>query len=208
MATDLYLISNIKTTKEEVIANKDIYLQKLKGLKLEPTSTFREGKYTQREGDWEYEFPYNYDEVLDKIIPDEDATELVYYSSPFVFSIRVYENCLELTTIYKYRFLYEDEYRDTDFAKENLLEFRRNIFDIVSIFGGTEIIYLADNASDKLSDYLELWAWEGRSYDEIKQDMIARKLPFRSDYENLKLNDLRYRNTTEIIFDDFKDLKV
>lgn len=208
MATDLYLISNIETRKEDVLDNKDIYLQKLKELKLEHTSNFRDGKYKQCEGDWEYEFPYTYDEVLDTIISDEDTTELIYYSSPFVFSIRVYENCLELTTIYKYRYLYEDEYKHLDIAKENLLEFRRNIFDIISIFGGTEIIYLADNACDKIATYLECWAWEGKSYDEIKQDMIAKNLPFRSDYENLKLNDLSYRNITEIIFDDFKDFKV
>lgn len=208
MATDLYLISNIKTSKEDTLAKKEFYLEELKKLKLEHTSVFREGKYRECEGDWEYEFPYTYDEVLDKIIPDEDATELIYYSSPFVFSIRVYENCLELTTIYRYRYLYEDEYRQTDKVDENLLEFRRNIFNIISIFGGTEIIYLADNACDKIATYLECWAWEGKSYDEIKQDMIAKNLPFRSDYENLKLNDLRYSNITEIIFDDFKDFKV
>jgi hypothetical protein len=204
MATDLYIISNIKTNKEEVLANKDIYLQKLKELNLEHITVIGVGKLT---GDWKYELPLIYDEESDKLIPNKESLELIYFSSPFVFSVYVYENCLELSTIYKYRFLYEDEYRDLDFVKANLLEFRKNIFDIITIFGGTEIIYLADNGCNKLSNYLELWVWEGKSYFDVKQDMIDNKIPFRKDYQNLKLNDLSYNNIKEIIFDDFVDIK-
>ncbi len=204
MATDLYIISNIKTNKEEVLANKDIYLQKLKELNLEHITVIGVGKL---KGDWKYELPLIYDEESDKLIPNKESLELIYFSSPFVFSVYVYENCLELSTIYKYRFLYEDEYRDLDFVKANLLEFRKNIFDIITIFGGTEIIYLADNGCNKLSNYLELWVWEGKSYFDVKQDMIDNKIPFRKDYQNLKLNDLSYNNIKEIIFDDFVDIK-
>ncbi len=34
MTTDLYIISNIKTSKKEVIQNKALYLNKLKDLNL------------------------------------------------------------------------------------------------------------------------------------------------------------------------------
>jgi hypothetical protein len=205
MATDLYVISNITTTKEKVIANKDLYLKQLKALQLEPTSYIRiiDNKETwlESKGDWEYEFPTVYDDNTDSIIPDTETKEIIYYSSPFVFSVTVYENCLELSTIYKYSFLYEDE--KTDYINE----FRKNIYDIISIFGGTEIIYLADNGCDKLGMYLELQVWEGVSYFEIKKDMTSKGLPFVSDYYNLKLNNLNYRNIKEIIFDDFSNLK-
>src|SRR5690606_22855561 len=144
-----------------------------------------------------------YDEITDSEIPDEEAKEILYYSGPFVFDIRVYQNCLELTTIYRYRYLYEDENHECDLAKENLREFRQSILDIISIFGGSEIIYLADNGCDKLATYLELWVWEGRSYDEIKCDIMEKKLPIRSDYENLKFQDLSYGHISEIIIDDF-----
>ena len=204
MATDLYAISNIKTNKEEVLANKEIYLEKLKALKLEHITVFGRGKLS---GDWDYEFPYTYDDKLDKIIPDKEAKELIFYTSPFEFDIRVYENCLELIIICRYRFLYEDEYRHLKFVQEDLLEFRKNIFDIISIFGGTEIIYLADNSCDKLGTYLELWVWEGKSYNDVKKDIIRNNLPFRNDYLNLKLKDLSYNNITEVIYDDFKDLR-
>lgn len=196
MATDLHIISNCRSfTKNTIEKNKDEFLAKLKALKLDHITIIGSGKLT---GDWEYEFPEIYCEKQDKVIPDIDAKELISYNSPFVFNIRVYENCVELITIYKYRFLYEDE--KTDY----LNEFRKNVYDIISIFGGTEIIYLADNGCDKLGKYLELQVWEGVSYYEIKKDMISKGLPFVSDYYSLKLNNLNYINIKEIVFDDFK----
>ncbi len=206
MATDLYLISNISTSKEDVLAKKEFYLKELKKLKLVRISDFIDGKYREREGDWEYELPNQYDEPEDlEQFPEMVEKELLSFNSPFVFNIRVYENCLELTTIYKYRYLYEDKYRGSSMYEESLLEFRKNIFDIITVFGGTEIIYLADNACDKLSTYLELMAWEGVSYTEIKQKMLLEDKPFVNDYNTLKLENLRYSKITEYVFDDFKD---
>lgn len=209
MATDLYLISNITTSKEEVLAKKEFYIEELKKLKLEHTSIFREGRYEKCEGDWEYELPnqYDYPEELEEL-PEIVDKELISFNSPFIFNIRVYENCLELMSIYRYRYLYEDEYRGSDIYEENLLNFRKNILDIITIFGGKEIIYLADNACDKLSTYLELMAWEGVAYNEIKQKMMLDNIPFVNDYNKLILNNLRYSKITEYVFDDFKDIKV
>ena len=206
MATDLYLISNISNSKEDVLAKKEFYLKELKKLKLVRISDFRDGKYREREGDWEYELPNQYDEPEDlEQFPEMVDKELLSFNSPFVFNIRVYENCLELTTIYKYSYLYEDEYRGSAMYEESLLEFRKNIFDIITVFGGTEIIYLADNACDKLSTYLESMAWEGVSYTEIKQKMLLDEIPFVNDYNMLILKNLRYSKITEYVFDDFKD---
>ena len=207
MATDLYLISNITNSKEEVLANKEFYVEELKKLKLEHTSVFRGGRYEKCEGDWEYELPNQNDEPLDlEQFPETIEKELLSFNSPFIFNIRVYENCLELMSIYRYRYLYEDEYRGSDIYEKNLLNFRKNILDIITIFGGTEIIYLADNACDKLSDYLESMAWEGIPYTEIKQKMMLDNIPFVNDYNTLKLENLKYSKITEYVFDDFKDI--
>ena len=94
--------------------------------------------------------------------------------------------------------------KKSNIAEENLLEFRKNIFDIITVFGGTEIIYLADNSCDKLSGYLECMVWEGVAYNEIKKKMVQDKIPFVSDYNKLKLENLSYSNITEYVFDDFK----
>lgn len=199
MATDLYCIAKITTSKKEVLAKKDQWLQALNGLELEPITVIGVGKLT---GTWEYEFPTIYDEKTDTLILDEEA-ELVMFDSPYVFSIRIYKNCLELTTIYKYRFLYDDPERCSDY----LFEFRSDILNILNVFNaGNEIIYLADNACDKLSEFLECMVWEGISYDEVKQKMIDTKIPFVKDYDSLKLNELNYRNIKEYVYDDFYDI--
>lgn len=196
MATDLYIISHIKTTKKEVLEKKDFYLQKLKNLNLEPITYLRiidnNETWLKFEGDWEYE------------LPDTETKEIIYFSSPFVFSVTVYENCLEIATIYKYSFLYSEYKLHED---DYIWEFRKNIFDIISIFGGTEIIYLADNGCNKLSSYLELKVWEGVSYFDVKKDMIEKGFPFVSNYHKLKLKDLNYSCIKEIVFDDFSDIK-
>lgn len=201
MATDLYIISDVKTTEKEVLKKKDSYLQKLKDLNLEHTSLITaDSSFLKSEGDWEYEFPELYD-TKSSLLFDNGIGEIISFFSPFVFNITVYPNCIVLSTTYKYRFLYEDE--KPDFFQK----FRKDVFDIINIFGGAEIIYLADNGCDKLGTYLETKIWEGVSYNEVKKNMIASNLPFVSDYKKLKLKDLSYGNITEVVFDNFKDLK-
>ena len=212
MATDLFIISNIKTTKEEVVAKKDIYLQQLKALNLDPfhypivvkTNPYKI-EHVEAKGEWKYEFPIIYDENKDSMVPDEEDKEIIYFSSPTPFNVGIYPNCLMISTIYRYRFLYSEYELEPD---SYLWEFRKNVFDIISIFGGAEIIYLADNACNKLAEYLECKVWEGVSYDEIKRDMEEKELTFVSDYHQLKLENLRYGNITEIVFDKFEDLKI
>lgn len=98
MATDLHIISNCRSfIKDSVIEQKDEFLAKLKALKLDHITIIGSGKLT---GDWEYEFPEIYCEKQNKTIPDIEAKELISFDSPFVFNIRVYENCIELITIY------------------------------------------------------------------------------------------------------------
>lgn len=201
MATDLFIIAKIKTSKEEVMSQKDIWLQQLKDLKLEHITVIGHGQLT---GDWEYEFPTTYDDVTDSIIPDVEDAQLIYYSSPFVFNIRLYENCLELITIYKYNFIYGSRIGDFTY----LFEFRNIILKILKIFNAEhEIIYLADNGCDKLSTFLELQVWEGVGYDDLKQNMINTGVPFTKDYLSLDYEKLRYSNRTEYVYDDFEDIK-
>lgn len=204
MATDLYIISNIKTNKEVILEKKNWYIKELNALRLDCiiAERIKKPKSQMNYNFWEYELPTIYDANKDIEIPDTDAAEIIYFSSPTIFSIRVYENCLLLNTICKYSFLYCENKTEEYY----FWEFRKNIFDIISIFGGTEIIYLADNACDKLSKYLEGEVLEGISYDAIKQDIIRENIPLVSDYYQLKYDELDYKNIKEIIFDNFNDL--
>lgn len=103
--------------------------------------------------------------------------------------------------IYKYRLLYEI-YEFDWFAS-----FRNDLYNIVKIIGGTEVIYLADNACDKLSRYLECMAWENFPYEEIKQKMIQEFGHPVTDYSKLNYDTLTYRKIEEFFLDDFSDLK-
>ncbi len=49
---------------------------------------------------WEYELPDIYDEETGSFIPNEYANKIIYFGSPSMFSIKVYENCLEILTNY------------------------------------------------------------------------------------------------------------
>ncbi|AMC11923.1 hypothetical protein Lupro_11885 [Lutibacter profundi] len=205
MSTSLFIISNIKTSKEEVELRKDEYLKKLKNLNLEHTSVLSaDNTFVKSEGDWEYEYPMIYNEKTDSQILDPDNPELIYFTSPFVFDVAIFEESLVLATIYKYRYLYEDS--KINFI-DNFNKFRKNIFDIISIFGGTEIIYLADNGCNKLSSYFELKVLEGVSYNQVKNEMLHDGTAIERDYMKLKIDTLSYGNITEYIFDDFSDFK-
>lgn len=207
MGTILHAISNIQISKADILAKKEDYLKQLKALKLEHTLTpthysngaFKE--YVTDEGDWEYELPKKYNRVTDNLEPDHDNKEVIYFDSPFVFQIGIYESCLEITTIYRYNYLYSIGKTDA------LNAFRKNVYDIISIFGGTEIIYLADNSSDVLSEYLCNQVWEGTSYLEIKNDILKKDISLVADYKKLNAETLTYSKTKEIVFDEFKDLK-
>lgn len=200
MGTNLYLIAKIKTSKEEVELHKDIWLQKLKELNLDHCTNAYFQKLT---GDWDYEFPMVYDPKTDTEVPDEETAELIYYGSPFVFSVYIYPECLLISTIYRYSFLYSFKNSYTDY----FYEFRENVYNILNVFQAEkEIIYLADNCCDKLGKFLELQVWEGVSYEQVKLNMKAMEIPFVKDCYTLDVNTLNYRNITEFIYDDFEDI--
>lgn len=201
MATDLYLIAKIKTSKEEVLREKDNYLKQLKELNFDTIGVAGVGKLT---GEWEYELPLKYEPENDYEIQDESAEEIICFLGPFVFNVYVYENCLLLSTIYKYRFLYKDS---GSYQSDYLYQFRTEILEILNIFNAEkEIIYLADNGCDKLSNFLEGQVWEGVSYEEVKQNMIDSGIPFTKDYDSLDYGKLSYSNIFEYVYDDFEDI--
>lgn len=192
MGTNLYIISNIQTSKEEVVKKKDRYLKQLKE------------KWKTVKGDWKYGFRTIYNEETGCEEEDVEIAELIYFESTFAFSVILYNNCLEIHTIYRYKLIYEEpKLGEVGF----FWNFRKEIFDIISIFGGTEIIYLADNSCDKLSHYLGNLVWEGVSYNEVKTKIIDSKIPIVSDYSKLDYEELSYSNIKEVVFDDFSDVK-
>jgi hypothetical protein len=194
MATDLHAITNSKplsSFSEQELAK---VLKKLKALNWErfkyPRIVDDKEIWVEALGEWEAE-------------RDEEAEYPdIYYSSPYPISFYLKENLGIVTFIYKYRFLYDISNDD-----EEILAFRKDLFDFISVFGATEVCFLADNACNKMSNLLELQAFENCSYDKIKTDLLKEFGKPVTDYRKLEYDTLNYRNITEFIFDDFKDFK-
>lgn len=194
MATDLHAITNSKPLSSFSEQERTEVLKKLKALDW---NRFRfprieDGKeiWAEVQGEWEAE------------LDEETEYPEIYYSSPYPISFYLKENLGIVSFIYKYRFLYDISNDD-----EEIIAFRKDLFDFVSIFGGTEVCFLADNACDKLSNFLELQAFENSYYDTIKTGLLKEFGKPVTDYRSLDYNTLSYRNITEFVFDDFKDLK-
>lgn len=191
MATDLFILTNAKFSVDEKMAYFDKITQKLKAIPLNRTKSRRKGKWVEGKGDWSY--------YLEK----EDDMGIPYFSiwfdGPYAYFPIMFPNICYIGTIYRYSTLYRvflDEWVDS---------FRKNIYNIVTAVGGTEAIFVADNACNKLDGYLQM-AWVNTPYETIKAEMIEEFGKPVTDYSLLDFNKLDYRNITEFILDDFNDL--
>lgn len=194
MATDLHAITNSKPLSSFSEQERTEVLKKLKALDWNrfrfPRIEDRKEIWAEVQGEWEAE------------LDEETEYPEIYYSSPYPISFYLKENLGIVSFIYKYRFLYDISNDD-----EEIIAFRKDLFHFVSIFGGTEVCFLADNACDKLSNFLELQVFENSYYDTIKTGLLKEFGKPVTDYRSLDYNTLSYRNITEFVFDDFKDLK-
>ncbi len=198
MSTSLYAITNSKLTGKETVKDYELIVEKLKALKLGKTSHIEytniakgKNKTIKEKGDWNYQieekneyFPYS-----------------VSFQGPFDITPHLYNHICILHTIYRYSFIYETK------TIKWFPKFRNELFQIVTIVGGTEVIWLADNSCDKVGGYLEGMAEEGEPYEKIKKKMIKEMGKPVTDYSLLNYDKLDYRNINEFFLDDFNDLK-
>ena len=193
MATSLYLITNSKLTGKETQKDWERIVGKLDQLKMDTTSYVNaQNEIVKEYGSWSYDIEHE----------EEDLTFNVDLVGPFHIQPRLYSNIGVIYTIYKYTLLYEI------YGCDWFGSFRKNLYNIVKIIGGTEVIYLADNACDKLSTYLECMAWENVPYEDIKEKMLQEFGQPLTDYSKLNYNTLTYAKIDEFFLDDFNDLKM
>lgn len=212
MATLLHIVSNIKVSLETVLTRKDWFVEQLnQNHYFAPIFTSLDIEIEKiNNNDWRYELPMIWCYETDRAIPDPDNNSYIIFESPSsTFYIVVYEESLVLATGYKLSQLYYNSSFD-DFARmpfdyeefnQKVANFRKSIFSIVSIFGGSELIYLSDGSCSRLFNFLTKIE-EGESYQEVKEQMLADNLPIVRDYSLLNTKDLNYKNIKEYVFDD------
>lgn len=191
MATDLYAISNFVIPKEITFKFLDEKIKELEDLNLSVSSSLRIG-----EGGREY---YEKDTQLWYYEVDNEKGYLnIYFNGGYCYSITILPNIAFVSTIYRYRLLYDK----VDWFQQ----FREDLYNIIKVFGGSEIIYLADNCCDKLGTYFECMVLENTPYKVVKEEMIAELGQPVTDYRKLDYNKLSYSNITEFVLDDFKNI--
>ena len=226
MSTLLYVLSDISVSTVDILNRKAWYLQQLKNLltdtemypRYDDSDPYLHSYY------WKDEYcEQGYYTLPSKNSSKEDfiftGNELISFSTWLPWQVDVYDNCILLSGDNKYSFLYTDfsgeescftffdfEFDYEEFHQEVWL-FRKRIFDIISIFGGTEVVFLSDGSCRNLHNYLCLVEEEGASFSEVKKLMKKDGLPLVKDYSLLDYNKLRYDNITEYVYDDFSDFK-
>ncbi len=190
MSTSLYAITNAKLNLDSKNEQAKLILEKLERLNFGTT------KYHNKEGDlvrkicgWKYCFDDNNGE--------HEALEL--YGN-YSIEPSLYPHCSLISTIYRYSLIYQN------YSFEWFAQFRNELCQTVKAIGGTEIIYLPDQSSDKLCKYFGMF-YDNKTYEEIKSKMIDEfKLPV-TDYKLLNYEKLEYASMNEFFLDDFSDLK-
>ncbi len=190
MSTTLYAITNTKLNLDCKNEQAKLILEKLEQLNFETTKYYDEqGDLVQEIGGWKYCFDDN----------NGEHEELELYGK---YSIQpsLYPHCSLIHTIYRYSLIYQN------YSLEWFTQFRNELYQTVKAIGGTEIIYLPDQRSDKLCKYFGMF-FDNKTYEEIKSKMIDEfKLPV-TDYKLLNYEKLEYVSINEFFLDDFSDLK-
>lgn len=188
MATSLYLTTNSKLRGKVAQEEWDRIVRELNQLQLDTTSYVYEKNEIIKENE---SWSYNIEEEEEYILFNVD------FGGPFHIQPRLCSNIGVIYTIYKYRLLY------AIYGFDWFISFRYDLYNIVKIIGGTEVIYLADNACNKLSIYLECMAWENVPYEEIKEKIFQDFGQQVTEYTKLNYDTLTYQK-----IDDFSDLKM
>lgn len=192
MATSLLLITNSKLTGKETQKDWDRIVRELEQLQMDTTSYVNaKNEIIKEHGNWGFE-----------IEEEEDFPFNVNFDGPFPILPTLYSNIGLISTIYRYDLLYNIHSLDW------FESFRNDLYNIVKIIGGTEVIYLADNACDKLSIFSEGMAVENVPYEDIKAKMLQEFGQPVKDYSELNYDTLTYQKIDEFFLDDFSDLKM
>lgn len=192
MGTSLILITDSDLTGKETQKDWERIVDELEQLQLDTTSYVNaKNEIIKEHGNWSFEieeegnYPFN-----------------VNFVGPFPILPTLYSNIGLIYTIYRYNLLYENHSLDW------FESFRNDLHNIVKIIGGTEVIYLADNACDKLSIILEGMVLENVPYEDIKAKMLQEFGQPVKDYSKLNYDKLSYQKIDEFFLDDFSDLKM
>ncbi len=184
MGTSLIAICNSTVLEEINSASAELIFSKLKALNLERAIN---SDGTLDQGNWEYNI-YDFNDRL-----------RIEFESGTRFAPVVYKNISEISTILRMYVIYDN------FKLDWFQNFRKELFSIVQILGGTEIIYMADNGHP-LDEIYDSVGENGVTYEDIKSMLFKQFGPPITDYLKLSLEGTD-KYPSEYFLDDFIDFK-
>jgi hypothetical protein len=206
MSTSLFAIANHNLNMQDMNHAAMEALARLQKLKLERAKKYEGDRLVQVQGDWVYRVdmddPYSDEILLPSQLPDYSNYKSVPYIDfygPYCFFPEFFKECMLVSTIHKYGLIYENHSLDW------FNNFRRELYSIVKIFGGTEVIYLADSQSF-LAHYLEGGVYARESYSRLKEVLLREVGEPVTDFSKLDKSTFSYKKR-EYFLDDFRDLK-
>lgn len=181
MSTSLYIITNSHQSEERDFSFWNDILKRLGNLDVKDN-------FYQEQKKWSYGF--------------EKDRDCIVFNGSCIFSPEFYSQVGVISTPLNYSYLYKVLSADSSI----LSDFRSLLYQVIKIMGGTEVIFLADNANNRLCKYLEDMAEANFPYEKIKGALIKEFGAPITDYKKLDFEKLDYSNITEFVLDDFRDL--
>lgn len=193
MAASLCIVFNTKLTGKETEEDWQKYCDMLNASGRFEEYYLNEVSETDK---WSFE--------IDQINEDSNGHHAVCFEGPMPLWIMLFPKLGTIDTTYRFRHLYE--FGDVSYEKHSRTwEFRKNVFDIISLFGGTEIIYVTDDRYPKINYFYEMFS--GVPYEDIKAELIQTFGPPISDYRELNIDLYEPYDLKEFFLDDFADIK-
>ncbi len=192
MAASLCIVFNTKLTGKETEEDWQKYCDMLNASGRFEAYYLNEVSETDK---WSFE--------IDQINEDSNGHHLVVLDGPSN-TINLYPDLGFMGTSYSFSHLYEFGQEAYD-SGSILWKERKSIYDLISLFGGTEVIYVADDRYPKITYLEELYA--GMPYETIKSQLLQLFGPPVTDYRDLNEDMYNPYDLKEFFLDDFADIK-
>lgn len=197
MGSYLHIIANSKLTNKGDFKMWNKIVSQLNDLDLD-TYSVHDAKEVRKlaKEEWKYK-------IDDEYIEEYPESFNVYFYGPYTLCPELYTHITRISSFYKFGDLLDM------FNKDSFHSFRKTLYQIITILGGTEVIYLAEERYGRISSILQEDVWEYVPYEAIKSKMYLEIGEPLKDFRLLTLREVRKQNPKDefFILDDFKDIR-
>ncbi len=195
MATDLDGIFNfgLKGLRDRNVFDK--WLEDLKALNLEKA---HDHDGIEEIGEWEsYITGYGGDDSSEN---EPNLPYEVTFEGPFMQKITLMDDISTISTFFRLHILFNQP--------EWFFDFIKNVYSIIKIFGGNELIWLSSLGNASYSSIYQCEVWENTPYEKVKELLIEQygtpKTTYKEMAEYGEKLDFEYKDIDVFLVDKIK----